>query len=119
MKRFQNEPALDKILTNWSMARDKREAWEVLGQAGVPAGAVLDTSELHSDPNMEARGIFRTIKHPQKGDFKMPAWPAKLSESDVPMTAAPLLGQHSEEVLGQWLDMAPSDVAALRDEGAI
>jgi crotonobetainyl-CoA:carnitine CoA-transferase CaiB-like acyl-CoA transferase len=35
------------------------------------------------------------------------------------MTAAPLLGQHSEEVLGQWLDMTPSDVVALRDEGAI
>ena len=49
----------------------------------------------------------------------MPAWPAKLSESDVPMTAAPLLGQHSEEVLGQWLKMTPSDIAALRDEGAI
>ena len=119
MKRFENEPALDEILTDWSMARGKREAWEALGQAGVPAGAVLDTTELHSDPNMEARGIFRTVQHPQKGDFKMPAWPAKLSESDVPMTAAPLLGQHSEEVLGQWLDMTPSDVVALRDEGAI
>ena len=101
------------------MARDKYEAWETLGEAGVPAGAVLDTTELHSDPNMETRGIFRTIQHPQKGDFKMPAWPAKLSESDVPMTAAPLLGQHSEEVLVQWLNMTPADVVALRDEGAI
>ena len=119
IKRVENEPALDEILTEWSMARGKREAWEALGQAGVPAGAVLDTTELHSDPDMEARGIFRTVKHPQKGDFKMPAWPAKLSDCDVPMTAAPLLGQHSEEVLGQWLNMTPSDVAALRDEGAI
>ena len=101
------------------MARGKREAWEALGQAGVPAGAVLDTAELHSDPDMEARGIFRTVKHPQKGDFKMPAWPAKLSDCDVPMTAAPLLGQHSEEVLGLWLNMTPSDVAALREEDAI
>ena len=35
------------------------------------------------------------------------------------MTAAPLLGQHSEEVLGLWLNMTPSDVAALREEDAI
>ena len=118
-KRFENEAMVDELLTEWSMGRSKREAWEALGEAGVPAGAVLDTTELHSDPDMEARGIFRTVEHPQKGAFKMPAWPAKLSECNVPMTAAPLLGQHCEEVLGQWLNMTPSDVAGLRDEGTI
>ena len=119
IKRVENERALDRILTEWSLARSKHEAWEALGSAGVPAGAVLDTAELHADPDMARRGIFRTVKHPQKGDFKMPAWPAKLSDCDVPLTAAPLLGQHTEEVLGEWLNMTPSDVQSLRDDGAI
>ena len=119
IKRVENEAALDEILSEWTMRHTKREAWEILGTAGIPAGAVLDSHELHTDPDMERRGIFRTIDHPEKGEFKMPAWPVKLSDSDVPMTAAPLLGQHTEEVLGDWLNMTPSDVAALRNDGAV
>jgi formyl-CoA transferase len=119
LKRIENEKYLDEVLTQWSMQRSKREAWETLGAAGIPAGAVLDSQELHSDPDMEKRGIFRTVRHPVKGDFKMPAWPVKLSGSNVPMTAAPLLGADTGRVLGDWLNMTEADVAALRRAGAV
>jgi len=118
-KRLDHEAEIDEILSAWTMQRDKREAMEILGAAGVPAGAVFDTMELHGDPDMEKRGIFQTIHHPVKGDFKMPAWPVKLSDSNLPLKPAPLLGEHTGSVLAEWLNMSEADVAALKKAGAI
>ena len=117
--RLQNEADVDAILTEWTMQRDKREAMEILGAAGVPAGAVYDTMELYNDANLEARGMFQKIKHPARGELKIPAWPVKMSASNVPVRAAPLLGADNEAVLGAWLDLSHDDVAALKDDGAI
>ena len=49
----------------------------------------------------------------------MPAWPVKMSGNDVPMSAAPLLGEHSAEVLTDWLEMSDEEIALMRDEGTI
>ncbi len=116
---MENEAKLDAILSEWSRRYDKREAMEILGAAGIPAGAVFDTAELQADENMTARGIFRTVRHPTRGDFKMPSRPVKMSANDVPLAPAPLLGEHSESVLGDWLGLSAADVAGLKDDGAI
>ncbi len=118
-KRLERETEIDAMLSQWTQARSKREAMEILGAAGIPAGAVFDTAELHGDENMERRGVFQTIEHPTRGSFKMPAWPVKMSNSEVPLAPAPLLGQHAESVLDEWLSMSQEDIAALRSEGAI
>ena len=47
------------------------EAMEIVGAAGIPAGAVLDTMELSTDPTFEQRGIMPVIDHPVNGKFKM------------------------------------------------
>ncbi len=118
-KRLEREAEIDAMLSEWTRRRSKREAMEILGAAGIPAGAVFDTAELHGDENLERRGIFQTIEHPTRGSFKMPAWPVKMSNSEVPLAPAPLLGQHAESVLDEWLGMSEDDVSALRSEGAI
>ena len=118
-KRLAREAEVDALLTEWTMQHDKRTAMERLGAAGVPAGATFDTLELQNDPDLEARGMFQTIHHPERGDFKMPAWPVKMSESNVPVEPAPLLGQHTEDVLGDWLGLSADDVANLKADGAI
>ena len=60
--------------------------------------------------------MFVTVKHPTRGDFTMPGWPVKMSESNVPVVAAPLLGQHTEEVLSEMLGYTPEQVAGLKSE---
>ncbi|MGY8961430.1 MAG: CoA transferase, partial [Alphaproteobacteria bacterium] len=98
-------------------ARTKREAMMALGEAKVPAGAVFDTMELRDDPNMEERGIFQTVDHPTRGPDKIPVWPVKASGNNVPLKPAPLLGEHNDEVLSEWLGKSDSEIEALKSSG--
>jgi crotonobetainyl-CoA:carnitine CoA-transferase CaiB-like acyl-CoA transferase len=79
----------------------------------------MDTMELSSDPDLNRREIFVTVKHPVRGDFKMPGWPVKMSASKVPITAAPLLGADTDEVYGTLLGLSQDELAALREDKAI
>jgi formyl-CoA transferase len=117
--RFEHREEVDAIISEWTRARDKREVMELIGGAGVPAGAVFDNDDLHNDPFLRERGMFVTVEHPGHGEFTMPGWPVKMSGSQVPLKAAPLLGQHNEEVLGDLLGYSPEQVAALREEQVI
>src|SRR5207248_491843 len=100
----------------WCRERTKIEAMETLQRAGVPAGAILDTQELSEDPNLRQRGMFATIEHPMRGAMTVPAFPVKLSASHVPVRRSPLLGEHTEQVLSEWLGLSADEIRALRTE---
>jgi formyl-CoA transferase len=117
--RVEHEREVDALIAAWTQQRDKHEAMRVLGGAGIPAGAVLDTAELLADPDFERRGIMQVIRHPTNGEFKMPGWPVRHNGAALRVRPAPLLGQHTGEVLGQWLGLNAEQVAALQAEGAI
>jgi len=90
-----------------------------IGAAGIPAGAVLDTMELQNDESFERRGIMQVMHHPVHGDFKMPAWPVRVDGKPSRIASSPVLGQHTEEVLTNWLGLSEADRAALRSSGAL
>jgi formyl-CoA transferase len=113
--RFENRDEVNAIVSAWTSARTKQEVMEMIGAAGIPAGAVLDNEELIKDPDLRRRGMFVEIDHPTRGKIVIPGWPVKMSNSAVPVTPAPLLGQHSEEVLGEVLGYTPEKVAELRE----
>ncbi len=76
------------------------------------------THELSEDPHLRKRGMFATIEHPVRGSVTIPAWPVKMSESQVPVRSAPLLGQHTEEVLSEWLGLSQKEIQELRKEAS-
>ena len=117
--RWQNRDAVDEVLMPWVSQHSKREVMEILGKAGVPAGAVFDTNELINDPFLRERGMFGTVKHPVRGDVTMPGWPVKMSASKVPLAPAPLLGQNNRQVYGELLGFSPEQVDALHAEEVI
>jgi formyl-CoA transferase len=117
--RTENEAEVNEMIAVWTRQHDKREAMRIIGAAGIPSGAVLDTMELHSDPTFEERGIMQTIQHPKVGAYKMPAWPVRFEGKPPPISPAPLLGQHSADVLGEWLGLSTGDVEGLRRDGVI
>jgi formyl-CoA transferase len=108
---------VDEIIAQWTRQHSKEEAMKIIGEAGVPAGAVFDTLELMNDPSLAERGIMQTIEHPTTGKVKMPAWPVRFDGVPPKVKPSPLLGQHNAEVLGGWLGIAASEVEALRAEG--
>ena len=98
--------------------QEKREAMRLISAAGVPAGAVLDTTELLNDTSFETRGIMQVMRHPTCGDFKMPCWPVRFSGRPLPLAPAPLLGEHTDDVLGNLLGLGADEVISIPSEEA-
>jgi formyl-CoA transferase len=117
--RFEHNDEVNAVVSEWTRTRDKREVMELIGAAGVPAGAVFDNADLANDPFLRERGTFVEIEHPVRGRVVMPGSPIKMSASQVPVTPAPLLGEHNEEILGELLGYSPEQVAALREQQAM
>lgn len=111
--RNENEAEVREIVTSWTRGMEKREAMKRIGDAGVPVGAVYDTLELQSDPNLMDRGMMQTVNHPVGGPFQMPGWPASFDGKTVVVTPAPTLGANTKEVLEQWLGFDDTDIERL------
>ena len=117
--RAEREDEIDEMISAFTQQYDKHEAMRLVGAAGIPAGAVLDTDELQNDPDFERRGIMQVMNHPTNGNFKMPAWPVRHDGATPPLAAAPLLGEHIDDVLENWLAIDGAAVAKLRRDGVI
>ncbi|HJU28259.1 MAG TPA: CoA transferase [Candidatus Binataceae bacterium] len=110
---------LTAIIEEWTSKRTKHEVMKIMGEAGVPCGAVLDSVELLNDPHMKERGMVVTVDHPVRGKFTMPGCPVKLEDSPAEVKSAPLLGQHNAEVYGAMLGMTAGDLDQLKQQGII
>jgi len=111
--RSERKQEVDEMVAAWTRRHSKHEAMEIIGAAGIPSGAVLDTMELYTDPTFEQRGIMQTIEHPVVGPFKMVAWPVRFSGSPPPVKPAPLLGANNDDVLSNWLGLDARQIGDL------
>jgi formyl-CoA transferase len=116
--RGQHEAEIDRMISAWTRRHDKHEAMRLIGGAGVPAGAVLDTGDLLNEPSFEKRGIIQTMQH-SNGGLRMPAFPVRFDGAPAPVKPAPLLGEHTAEVFGEWLGMSAADIERLRIDGVV
>jgi crotonobetainyl-CoA:carnitine CoA-transferase CaiB-like acyl-CoA transferase len=84
--------------------RSKADWLGALEAAKVPCGAINNLAEVFADPQVQSRGMVHTWEHPLNGAVQLVASPIKMSltppRTDLP---PPLLGQHTDEVLGTWL----------------
>lgn len=118
-ERYRNSAAIDKFVSEWTLQRDKYTCMRELGEAGVPASAVIDTMELHEDPVLRKQGAFVTVDHPVRGDFVMPGCPVRMSDSPIETKAAPLLGGDNDYVYGELLGLTAEEIEAAKAEKAI
>ena len=117
--RYANRAALRAEVEAWTLERDKYQAMRELAEGGVPASAVLDTSDLYRNPHLVERGFVHEVEHAALGKLRLLGWPARMSASAVPIKAAPLLGEHSREVVAADLGLSDSAVDALLAAGVI
>ena len=106
-------------ISAWTRQRTKQEAMRELNEVGVPASAVFDTRDIFTDPHLQERGFIQTVEHETLGPIPLLGWPARLSASDVPIQAAPLLGRHTSEVLAEDLDLSPDEIQCLETDGTV
>jgi crotonobetainyl-CoA:carnitine CoA-transferase CaiB-like acyl-CoA transferase len=97
------------------------EEWEALLIAnGIPVGAINTIDQVVEHPQIQARGMLVECDHPVAGKVKLVGPAVKLSETPGSVRSpAPTLGQHTDAVLRNILDMETAEIDALREAGAI
>ena len=111
--RTARRAEVDELVASWTRRLDKHTAMRLVGGATIPAGAVLDTRELADDKTFEERRIRQTMQHSVVGDYVMSGWPVRFGGETPAVAPAPLLGQHSTDVLADWLGMDAGAIGAL------
>jgi crotonobetainyl-CoA:carnitine CoA-transferase CaiB-like acyl-CoA transferase len=116
--RKRNEAALDEEIGRWTVTRPAADLEERLVEAGIAAGKVLGPAEVRSNPQLQARGFIATLEHPETGVLDYVGVPARFSKTPGAATMhAPVLGQHSWEVLSTLLNMGRAEYDALEADG--
>jgi crotonobetainyl-CoA:carnitine CoA-transferase CaiB-like acyl-CoA transferase len=117
-KRAGHATEVDAMVVAWTRQHTKHEAMQILGAAGIPAGAVMDTGDLLTEPTFETRGIMQTMQHPN-GTMRRPTFPVRFDGKPPKIQPSPLLGQHNAEVFGSWLGMSAGDIEGLKADDVV
>ncbi|MCH7930169.1 MAG: CoA transferase, partial [Proteobacteria bacterium] len=107
------------MIEEWTMTKGKFEVMDILNGQNIPCGPILDMKDLLEDASLAARGTVVEVEHPERGVFKTVGNPIKLSDSPAEVTASPLLGEHTEEILKDIVGYDDAEIEAARADGAI
>jgi benzylsuccinate CoA-transferase BbsF subunit len=112
--RRLHESVLEELVASWTVTQDVDRAVAALGAAGVPAEKVSRVDEVLRSPTLGARDFFTSFEHPEFGVRPLAgvAWVSDRSPMRA-AGAAPVLGQHTREVLTEVLELSPETVDAL------
>jgi crotonobetainyl-CoA:carnitine CoA-transferase CaiB-like acyl-CoA transferase len=120
--RREHAELVDANLAPWFAGQDADAVVELLAEVGIPAATVRSPSLVTENPQLQARGYFEPLDHPSSGPCVYPRPPfAPIAGADGRWlhSPAPLLGQHTEDVLGRWCRVDESEFARLSAEGVI
>lgn len=118
--RKRNETALEEIVGGFTRGRDRWEITRALQAVGVAAFPSLTPEDLARDPQFAARGFLERLEHPEVGAMTHAGIPWRLTSGPNGVRApAPLLGQHTEAVLGGLLGYDAEAIAAMRARGLL
>lgn len=118
--RVENRRRLIPILRQATVLRTTHEWITALEEAGVPCGPINRIDQVFADPHVAARQLRMNLPHPTAGEVPLVANPIRLSASPVEYRRAPpTLGQHTEEVLADWLGLGAAELQRLKDKHII
>jgi len=118
--RVANRAVLIPLLRQATVTRSTQAWVTALEAAGVPCGPINRIDEVFADPHVRERGVRIAMAHPKAGSVDLVANPIRMSATPVDYRRAPpMLGEHTGEVLADWLGLAPDAVSALRGRGVL
>ena len=116
--RLPKIPECFSIIEKWTMTKAKFEVMQALNDVDVPCGPILSMKDIYEDKDLYARGMLVELDHPERGRYVQVGMPIQLSDSPPDVKRSPLLGEHTDEVLG-WLGYEAGDIKKLHDDGAV
>jgi crotonobetainyl-CoA:carnitine CoA-transferase CaiB-like acyl-CoA transferase len=118
--RVRHRAELVPLLEQVMKTRPKADWLAALEAAKVPCGAINSLDEVFVDPHVQARGMVTHWQHALRADLPLVSSPIKLEKTPVRTTMPPpMLGQHTDEVLGELLGADALRLATLRERGII
>ena len=118
--RLAAHDEIDAVLTAWTAERAPEDVAALLQAAGVPSGKVQRSSDLAKDPQYKHRSFFREYEHGEMGAVAYAGHQYRISGyNNGPRGPAPLLGEHSFEVLTNLLGLSEEEVSEVFASGAI
>ncbi len=103
----------------WTMTKTKFEVMDICNSVDIPVGPILSMKEIAEEPSLRATGTVVEVDHPTRGKYLTVGNPIKMSDSPCEVTRAPLLGEHTEEILRRVLGYSEGEVADIKVSGAI
>ncbi|MHC4504657.1 MAG: CaiB/BaiF CoA transferase family protein [Planctomycetota bacterium] len=118
--RLEHQDEIEASLGAWTRERSAPEVMQRFQSEGIPAGVVQRSSDLLRDPQLEARGFHRYLEHPEMGRIPYSGHQFRIRGYDSgPRWAAPLLGQHGDDVMRDILGMSEEEIREAHDSGGI
>jgi formyl-CoA transferase len=106
-------------IEQWTMTRTKFEVMETCNKFDIPVGPILSMQELAAEQSLRATGTVVEVDHPTRGPYLTVGNPIKLSDSPADVRRSPLLGEHTDEVLGDVLRYSDREIADIKASGAL
>jgi crotonobetainyl-CoA:carnitine CoA-transferase CaiB-like acyl-CoA transferase len=120
-QRMENCVELKQLLESRLLARTRKAWTEIFIANGIPAGPINDLKDVFADSQVQACGIVERVMHPILGSISMVGSAVRLSENPLHQsvrTPAPLFGEHTEKVLGDY-GLSAEEISALRQAGVV
>lgn len=116
--RTANVEQLTEIL-NMRLSCDTSESWNTkLNEAGIPCGPIHTIGEALSDPQVVSRDMVQEVTNSRGISLTMPGIPVKFSKTPGSIDAgAPLLGEHTDEILKTMLNCSDDELKSLKEQG--
>ena len=118
--RIRNAAGGIAMIAPWVAERGVSEVVSILEKSGIPCAPVLNFHQVNADPQLAARAMHAVATDPVLGEIAVPGDPVKLSGCPPDIhSACPRLGEHTDEILRDWLGLGDDEIADLRKARAI
>ena len=120
-RRQAEQDKIDAALASCTQSWDRDTLMAALQAKSVPAGAVLTAADIvGSDVQLQHRGHWRSLDHKEMGPMLYNGLPFKFASAELgPHSAAPLLGEHTEQICRELLNLSDQDIATLRSHDVL
>ncbi|RLB11322.1 MAG: hypothetical protein DRG27_01430 [Deltaproteobacteria bacterium] len=116
--RVKEPEKFEALILPWLKEHTKWEITEKAQKLRLAFAPILSPGELPDDPQIKAREFFVKVEHPEMKEVTYPGAPAKLSESPWKEGRAPLLGEHTQEILNS-AGLSEKDIKELQEKGIV